>query len=142
VAIDTISSGTILTKPGGVTTTVSGVDMFEVTSAGAVLADGNMYADTFVADILSVASGEHTIDDEPETIFCDCTSGEVTLTLPSAAPSTQAGRRYVFKKTAGGNNIVVNAASGETIEGAASLTMSTSGESAQIESDGTSWWKI
>jgi hypothetical protein len=59
-------------------------------------------------------------------------------TLPSATISL--GKEYELKNASGGN-LTISAASGETIEGLASVTVPT-GAAGRIVSDGTQWWII
>jgi len=54
-------------------------------------------------------------------IFADTTSGTVNVYLPSA----NAGQRITSSRIAGGNNLVIVAPAGETINGAASITINT-----------------
>jgi hypothetical protein len=73
----------------------------------------------------------------------DTTSG-VTFTLPSAA-GVAAGRFYEFKDTTGSaatNNIVINRAGSDTIDGATSVTINTNYQSLALVSDGTSKWGL
>jgi hypothetical protein len=73
----------------------------------------------------------------------DTTSG-VTFTLPSAA-GVAAGRFYEFKDTtgsAGTNNVVINRAGSDTIDGATSVTISTNYGGRRLISDGTSKWAV
>lgn len=71
----------------------------------------------------------------------DTTSG-VTFTLP-AANGVAAGRFYEFKDTtgsAGTNNIVINRAGSDTIDGATSFTISYNYGGVRLISDGASKW--
>jgi len=138
--LSTLASGFLLTRTGTITAEVDSIDVFKVEASGAVLSEGHMAADAFVADVITVASGEHTLDFEVEAVFCDTASGEVTVNLPASADE---GRRFRFKRiTPGANNVVIVAPSDELVEGAASLTLSGSGEAADIEYDGSNWWRM
>lgn len=55
---------------------------------------------------------------------CNATSGAITATLP-AASTARIGMRHVFKKTDATNNVVVTAAGSDTIDGAATKTITT-----------------
>jgi hypothetical protein len=74
-------------------------------------------------------------------LLCDSTAGAVTITLPSAA--LVPGRIYVFKRiNAGANNVVVDGYASETIDGAASYTLSSQWAGVTVMSNGTAWFII
>jgi hypothetical protein len=77
-----------------------------------------------------------TISDH--TILCDATSAAFTISLPTAAGIT--GRRYTIKKTdASANAITVDPAGSETIDGAATKSLSAQWDWLTVQSDGTNW---
>ncbi len=80
------------------------------------------------------------LGDDATFIKCDDTAGGITLTLPSAIGKDT--KPLIIKKIAGANSISVTAQVGETIEGVASVIISTIGDSITIISDGTEWWII
>jgi hypothetical protein len=74
-------------------------------------------------------------------ILADSTSGAITINLPTAA--ILAGRIFVFKRVnAGANNVVIDPAASETIDGAATYTLSAQWASVTIISNGTNWFII
>lgn len=74
-------------------------------------------------------------------LLCDSTSGAVTITLPPAA--LVPGRIYVFKRiNAGANNVVVDGYASETIDGAATYTLSSQWAGVTVMSNGTAWFII
>jgi hypothetical protein len=74
-------------------------------------------------------------------LLCDSTAGAVTITLPQAA--LVPGRIYVFKRiNAGANNVVVDGYASETIDGAASYTLSSQWAGVTVMSNGTAWFII
>jgi len=80
-----------------------------------------------------------TTMDETETVVAGTgsTTG-ITLTLPSAATTT--GKVYTFKKAdAGAGTVIIDGAGAETIDGAATYTMTTQYESVTLVSDGADW---
>jgi len=82
----------------------------------------------------NVVSGDYLL-------VCDATAGAITMTLPSAA--LVPGRIYVFKRiNSGANAVVVDPSGAETIDGAATHTLSAQWNSVTIMSDGTSWFII
>lgn len=71
-------------------------------------------------------------------ILADATAGALTVTLPSAA--NRKGHEVVVKRMNSGTNAVtVTAASGETIDGAATRALATQYDSLTLVSDGTNW---
>ena len=78
-----------------------------------------------------------------DDLFIDVNvANAVTLTLP---PSPPIGTNYIIKDSsgsAGTNNITVSANTGNTIQGAASTSISTDFGLVQIIYDGTSKWLI
>jgi hypothetical protein len=82
----------------------------------------------------SIVSGDYAI-------LADSTSGAITINLPTAA--ILAGRIFVFKRVnAGANNVVIDPAASETIDGAATYTLSAQWASVTIISNGTNWFII
>jgi len=82
----------------------------------------------------NVVSGDYLL-------VCDATAGAITMTLPSAA--LVPGRIYVFKRiNSGANAVVVDPSGAETIDGAATHTLSAQWNSVTIMSDGTAWFII
>lgn len=74
-------------------------------------------------------------------ILADSTSGAITVSLPTAA--IVAGRIFVIKRiNAGANNVVIDPAASETIDGALTYTLSAQWNSVTIISNGTSWFII
>jgi hypothetical protein len=74
-------------------------------------------------------------------LLCDSTAGAVTITLPPAA--LVPGRIYVFKRVnAGANNVVVDGYASETIDGAATYTLSSQWAGVTVMSNGTAWFII
>lgn len=70
--------------------------------------------------------------------FADTSTGNVTITLPSADAST--GLCYKVKRTTGGvNTLKVTTLSGN-IDDTATITIATQYVCLQIVSDGSNWW--
>ena len=86
-----------------------------------------------VADVISyntkiVTAGSYDLSITEGTIFaCDCSSGAVTFELPLIDPLvTKNGTTYTFTKTTvGANNVLVAPANGQTINGQASVVLTT-----------------
>ena len=82
----------------------------------------------------NVVSGDYLL-------VCDATAGAITMALPSAA--LVPGRIYVFKRiNSGANAVIVDPSGAETIDGAATHTLSAQWNSVTIMSDGTAWFII
>lgn len=76
--------------------------------------------------------------EDPGLYLCNATSAAIVLTLPDAADFP--GSSFLVKKTDGTANTVTIAPSGsQTINGGASVILSTSGQSTHVISDGANW---
>ena len=72
-------------------------------------------------------------------IIADATGGVITMTLPPAA--LVPGRIYVFKRiNSGANQVIVDGYAAETIDGAATHTLTPQWNSVTIMSNGTAWF--
>ena len=82
----------------------------------------------------NVVSGDYLI-------IADATGGAITMVLPPAA--LVPGRIYAFKRiNSGANAVVVDPSGAETIDGAATYTLSAQWNSVTIMSNGTAWFII
>ena len=80
----------------------------------------------------NVVSGDYLI-------IADATAGAITMTLPPAA--LVPGRIYVFKRiNAGANAVIVDGYAAETIDGAATHTLTPQWNGVTIMSNGTAWF--
>jgi len=70
----------------------------------------------------------------------DASGGAVTVKLPD--PSTVSNKITIKKTDAAANDVTVDAHASETIDGAATDTISTQYESASYVTDGTNWFSI
>ena len=82
-------------------------------------------------------TGAYTATDADYVI--DCTSGTFTVTLPASSGRT--GRILIIKNS-GAGTITVDGNSSESIDGAATVTLSVQYATIQIMSDGTNWKTI
>jgi hypothetical protein len=74
-----------------------------------------------------------------DVLLCDATGGAFTVTLPAAAGVS--GQSISVKKTdASANAITVDGNGSETIDGAATLALSTRYAAVTLWSDGSNWW--
>ena len=79
-------------------------------------------------------TGAYTATDADYVI--DCTSGTFTVTLPASSGRT--GRILIIKNS-GAGTITVDGNAAETIDGAATYSLSVQYATIQIVSDGTNW---
>jgi hypothetical protein len=72
-------------------------------------------------------------------IFCDATSGNITITLPTAVGL--AGKVYVIKKIdASANTVTIDGAGSETLDGATTIVIGVQYTSYSIVSNNANWW--
>ena len=72
-------------------------------------------------------------------LICDATAGAITMTLPPAA--LVPGRIYAFKRiNAGANQVIVDGYGAETIDGAATHTLTPQWNALTIMSNGVAWF--
>lgn len=93
-----------------------------------------------VAMSITTKTANYTATASDYTIVCN-NSGAITISLPAASGCS--GRIYVIKKiSAVANNVVIDPNGAETIDGAATKTLTVQYESAMIQSNGTSWFVL
>jgi hypothetical protein len=78
---------------------------------------------------------DYVITNFDRMIFADTTGGNITIYLPSA--TTTAGREFIIQRVVTPNILTVQAYTGETIEGSGSVTLSGTGTTITIISNGT-----
>ena len=82
----------------------------------------------------NVVSGDYLL-------ICDATAGAITMTLPPAA--LVPGRIYAFKRVnSGANAVIVDPSGAETIDGAATHTLTPQWNALTIMSNGVAWFKL
>ena len=94
----------------------------------------NDYA--FIKNILA----DYTITMNDSILLCDSTGGDITITLLPAAKLIY--KKITVKKTVAANNVIIDGDGSETIDGAATKTISNQWESLTIISDGSNWYII
>lgn len=106
--------------------------------AGPGIAPGN--TTTMTANVRAV-SGTDTIGASDFTILADGTGAAFTETLPAAV--SYPGRIFNIKKIdASANVITVGTTGGNTIDGAATKTLTTQWQSLMVQSNGANWFVI
>jgi len=86
--------------------------------------------------ILTLTPGTHNYLGSAEVILCDTTAGSVQINLPD--PTTNKGRRYIFKKTGIPHSVTITG----TIDDNGEVEFNSKNESVTIVSDGTQYWLI
>ncbi len=100
------------------------------------LVDGSVMSAQYrnVTTTGNVVSGDYLI-------VADATGGAITMTLPPAA--LVPGRIYAFKRiNSGANAVVIDPSGAETIDGAATYTLSAQWNSVTIMNNGIAWFII
>jgi len=100
-----------------------------------------LHVNASFATAISAKASDYTLTGGDHTILVDCSSGNVTLTLPTAVGC--AGRMYIIKRvdgTANAGNINPNGS--EEIEGSASPASVAAMSSVVLQSDNSGWWKV
>lgn len=91
--------------------------------------------------VTTLTTGSYSLGNQYGVIFCDCSGGTVTLTLPAMAGFN--GRTYRFIKTdASGNSVIVNRSSTDTINGATSLSWNTQYQAKDLIANGSGLWGV
>lgn len=91
--------------------------------------------------LITNADSTYTALETDTLISADATGGAITVALTSAA--TYKGKKYTIKKSDGsGNAITIDPAGAETIDGSATVSLSSQYDAITIQSDGTNWAKI
>lgn len=87
-------------------------------------------------------TGNYTVTVSDHLIYCDTTSGSITLTLPALSGVT-ADIPFRFVKTAAANNLVLDGNGAETVDGGATKTITALNASTTIiKSSATAWVSI
>ena len=82
----------------------------------------------------------YTVNKRQSVILCDGTGGAFTVTLPTAL--SMRNRGIYIKKIDAANNITVDGAGAEKIDGAATQVLDAQWEMIGIVSNGTAWYII
>lgn len=71
------------------------------------------------------------------TVLCDCTSGNITISLPTAVGNQAAFN--IKKIDSSTNTVTIDPDSSETIDGAATVTIYDDDDFVQVQSDNSNW---
>jgi hypothetical protein len=89
----------------------------------------------------STKTSNYTLSNTDTVIFADATSGNVTITLPTA--SSIAGYRFYVKRIdSSGNTCSIARSGSDTIDGQTSVSVSQQYTSLTVVSDGSAWYII
>ena len=91
------------------------------------------------ATIASITNTDspYTILATDQVIFCDTSSGDITVNLPSSASII--GKNYIVKKTVSANKVIVNTSAAETINGRETLDILAENSTLNLYSSGSGW---
>lgn len=80
----------------------------------------------------------YSYPNETVLVKCDCTNGAISLTMPDAR-GVENTELKVIKTDATASTVTLTGTSGQTINGAATATLTTQWQSVTLESDGQNW---
>lgn len=81
-------------------------------------------------------SATYSMVDSDLAILCSSTAATTVFLIPATG---QEGRRAIVKKVVGTSQVIVHTTNSETIDGVASLTLSTAQSGREFLSDGSNW---
>lgn len=88
--------------------------------------------------VITAKTATYTVEDGVDVVTGDTTGGAFSITLPKAA--LHSGRLLVIKRiNAGANNLTIDGDGAETIDGAATVALTTQWETRTLTSNGTAW---
>ena len=86
----------------------------------------------------TVSSTSYTVQDEDHTVLVNASGGPVTINLPADSP--RAFRLVVIKKIdSGSNEVTIDAAGSQTIDGNLTYTLARQYQSVVLQSNSTAW---
>lgn len=94
---------------------------------------------------ITVTAPTKTMTENSDTLqVLDATNNTITITLPASTggPTQALGHPFCFKAINVNNLITILPKAGDTIDGAASVTMTTLNGTVILESDGTHTWRV
>ncbi len=93
-----------------------------------------------VSTVSKTANYTVLLTDRDKLITCDASSGNITLTLPSAATCGSGFNLKIKKTDSSSNSVIVDGNASETIDSATTLTTTQQNAFLEIWCDGTQWW--
>lgn len=99
-----------------------------------------LHVNSSFATAITGKSSDYTATASDHTILVDCSSSNVTITLPTAVGI--AGRMYIIKRVDGSANAGnINTNGSEEIDGSSAGSIASMG-SVVLQSDNSNWWKV
>ena len=99
-----------------------------------------LHVNSSFATAITAKSSNYTATASDHTILIDCSSSNVTITLPTAVGI--AGRMYIIKRVDGSANAGnINTNGSEEIDGSSAGSIASMG-SVVLQSDNSNWWKV
>jgi hypothetical protein len=100
-----------------------------------------LHVNASFATAITGKTSNYTLTGGDHTILVNCSSGNVTLTLPTAVGCT--GRMYIVKRIDDSVNAAnINSNGSENIEGSTSAASVSGMSSIVLQSDNSGWWKV
>ena len=118
---------------GSTTTSVGNLTLSNVTiSSGSI-------SNVAITSNLVTKTANYSAAAGDETILANASTGNVTITLPTAASIS--GKVYIVKKIdSTANSVIIATTSSQTIDGNTTRTFTSQYTGAQVQSDGSNWY--
>lgn len=92
--------------------------------------------------VTSVAA-DYQMQPDDGVILADSSAGHIHIFLRDTSENrTNFSKRVIIKKISTNHTVVINAASGQTIDGSATIVLNGLNEVTRLTSDGFNWWVI
>ena len=135
--IDSQVSNVVALRYGVDTNSNSVLQMRDMSTANNYV---NIFRGPQSSDIRSTSTTPFVVEWDYATILVDTTSAPITVTLPVTS-SEYTGRKFNIKLVGGSNAVTING-NGATIDGSASITISTVNYARELQTDGSNWYII
>lgn len=104
---------------------------------------GGLKAYNSVSVPITYTSSSETLDASNCVLLVSASGGEKTITLPDVTSSTMNGLVYVIKKIdSSGNAVVIDGHESQSIDGVATVSLTSQWETIRITCEGGEWYKI
>jgi hypothetical protein len=92
---------------------------------------------------VTLVNADYQMQPDDGVILANTTLGTVNVYLRNANENRQNfSKRVIIKKTTSAHSVIVHPASGQTIDGSATITLNTLHDVRRLTSDGFNWWVI